>query len=181
MDPPLPPDFSLAEHYGDDGLNDPFHDDEEDGDGDEQQEPASHGPKRPARKPAPKRAQFPHEKSSMLKALFEFFIPPLNQDPETTRRWKIAIGFAVLCLSIATLVSWGIFQPFGHQGFAYSADVKSIKVELLEQRIFDARLRQCSAASQESRQFYAAKVQELLSKFRETEGQYRLPSCEEVR
>lgn len=181
MDKPLPDDFDLAEHYGDDGLDDQFHDDEENGDGDEQQESTNHRPERPTRKPAPKVPKSAHEKSSMLKALFEFFIPPLNQDPETTRRWKIAIGFAVLCLSIATLVSWGIFQPFGHQGFAYSTDVKSIKVELLEQRIFDARLRQCSATSQESRQFYAAKVQELLSKFRETEGQYRLPSCEEVR
>jgi hypothetical protein len=181
VDPPLPDDFDLAEHYGDAGLDDPFNDDEEDGDSDEQQEAASHRPKRPTRKPAPELPNSRHETSSMLKALFEFFIPSVNQDPETRRRWRIAMGFAVFCLSCATLVSYGIFSPFGHQGFAYSTDVKSIKVELLEQRIFDARLRQCSATSQESRQFYASKVQELLSKFRETEGQYRLPSCDEVR
>lgn len=181
MDKQLPPDFDLSKHYSDAGLDNPFDDDEEDGYGDKQQEAASHRPKRPARKPAPERANSPHGKSSMLKALFEFFIPSVNQDPETRRRWRIAMGFAVFCLSCATLISYGIFSPFGHQGFAYSTDVKSIKIELLEQRIFDARLRQCSATSQESRQFYAKTVQELLSKFRETEGQYRLPSCDEVR
>lgn len=181
MDPPLPDDFDLAEHYGDDGLDDPFQDDEENENGESEQKAACHRPQRPARHGTPEVAKSAHEKSSMLKALFEFFIPPLNQDPETRRRWSIAVGFAVFCLSWTTLFSYGIFSPLGHPGFAYSADVKSIKVELLEQRIFDARLRQCSAASQESRQFYAAKVQELLSKFRETEGQYRLPSCDEVR
>lgn len=44
MDPPLPDDFGLAEHYGDAGFDDPFHDDEEDGDGDEQQEAAVNEP-----------------------------------------------------------------------------------------------------------------------------------------
>jgi hypothetical protein len=180
MDPPLPEDFDLAEHYGD-AAYDERYDGEDDEDGDRKEEPANHGPKRPTRHGAPEVSKSAHEKSSMLKALFDFFIPPISQDPETHRRWRIAIGFAVFCLSFATLVSYGIFAPFGHGGFAHSTDVKSIKVELLEQRIFDARLRQCSASSLESRQFYLAKVQELLSKFRETEGQYRLPSCDEVR
>lgn len=180
MDPPLPDDFDLAEHYGD-AAYDERYDGEDDEDHECEQKTANHRPERPTRHRTPKDSKFAHEQSSMLKALFEFFIPPVNQDPETRRRWRIAIGFAVFCLSCATLVSYGIFSPFGHQGFAYSTDVKSIKIELLEQRIFDARLRQCSATSVESRQFYAAKVQELLSKFRETEGQYRLPSCEEVR
>lgn len=180
MDKPLPPDFDLAEHYGDAAYENGY-DGEDDENGEREQKAANHRPQCPACNGTPEVAKFAHEQSSMLKALFEFFIPPVNQDPETRRRWRIAIGFAVFCLSCATLFSYGIFSPFGHPGFAHSADVKSIKVELLEQRIFDARLRQCTATSQESRQFYAAKVQELLSKFRETEGQYRLPSCDEVR
>jgi hypothetical protein len=180
MDKPLPDDFDLSEHYGD-AAYDQRYDDEDDEDQKGEKKTANYRPKRPACNGTPEVAKSAHEKSSMLKALFEFFIPSLNQNPETKRRWRISIGFAVFCLSTATLHSYGIFSPFGHQGFAYAADVKSIKVELLEQRIFDARLRQCSATSQESRQFYAEKVQELLRKFRETEGQYRLPSCEEVR
>lgn len=180
MDSQLPEDFDLAEHYGD-CCDEHGCDGEDDEDHEREHEPSNHRPKRPARHRTPEVSKFAHGELSMLKALFEFFIPPVNQDPETRRRWCIAIGFAVFCLSCATLVSYGIFSPFGHQGFAYSADVKSIKVELLEQRIFDARLRQCGATSQESRQFYAAKVQELLGRFREIDGQYRLPSCEEVR
>lgn len=180
MDPPLPDDFDLAEHYGD-CCDDEGCDGEHDENNQRKQKSANHGPKRPARDGTPEVSNSPHGKSSMLRALFEFFIPPLNQDPETARRWKIAIGFAVLCLSIATLISWGIFQPFGHQGFAYAADVRSIKVELLEQRIFDARLLHCNANTAESRKFYASKVQELLNKFRDAEVNYRLPACEEVR
>lgn len=169
----------LAEHYGD-AAYDERYDGEEDEDQQSEQESSNHGPKRPARDGTPEVSKSAHEKSSMLKALFEFFIPPLNQDQETRRRWRIAIGFAVFCLSTATLHSYGIFSPFGHHGFAYASDVKGIKTELLEQRIFDARLLQCNASTTESRRFYTAKVQELLSKFRES-GYYRLPSCEEVR
>lgn len=180
MDPPLPDDFDLAEHYGD-AAYDERYGGEQDEDQEREQKPANHGPECPACNSTPEVSKSAHGKSSMLKALFEFFIPPLDQDPEARRRWSIAIGFAVFCLSTATLHSYGIFSPFGRQGFAYAADVKSIKIELLEQRIFDARLLHCNANTAESRRFYAAKVQELLSKFRETEGQYRLPACEEVR
>lgn len=181
MDKQLPPDFDLAKHYGD-CCDEEGCDGEDDEDHEREQKSSKHRPKRPTRDGTPKRSNPPHGKTSMLRALFEFFIPPLNQDPETARRWKISIGFAVLCLSVATLVAWGIFQPFGHQGFAYASDVKSIKTELLEQRIFDARLLQCNASTTESRRFYTSKVQELLRKFSdESVGYYRLPSCEEVR
>lgn len=183
MDPPLPDDFDpyLAEekcYSRDDARN--THKKQKDDDCNTK--PTEGRPERPGRDEAPEFPELPQDETSMLKALFEFFIPPRNEDPETNRRWKIAIGFAVFVLSFSTLFGYGILQPLGFSGFAYADDVRSIKVELLEQRIFDARLLQCNANTPESRAFYAAKVQELQSKFRQTEGQYPpLPTCAEVR
>ena len=182
MDEPLPEDFDPykseeASYESDEGSQN----DEEHKYRRRDTKAADGRPKRPVRKPAPELSDFPHEKRSMLKDLLEFLIPPRDDRPENIRRWRISIGLAMVILYGHVLLACGWLQTLGFSGFAYASDVKSIKVELLEQRIFDARLRQCTATSQESRQFYASKVQELLSKFREAEGQYRLPTCDEVR
>lgn len=178
----LPPDYDPRSAEGEAYTSDDEGDDgEQDSNGKGNRKSTEGRPKRPGRDEAHEITDLPHEKSSMLKALFEFFIPPLDDDPEKHRRWRIAIGFAVFVLSVSTLFSYGIFTWLGFQGFARADDMKSIKVELLEERIFGVRLLHCNATTVESRQFYAAKVQELLRKFRETEGQYRLPSCDEVR
>jgi hypothetical protein len=182
VDKPLPDDFdphrSEQSAYAIDDAGD---DEQEDEDGGGKSESTHRWPKRPTGKPAPKRSNSPHENRSMIKALFEFFIPPRNDDPETHRRWRIAVGFAVFVLSCSTLLSYGIFKPLGFQGFASAETVKSIEIELLEQRTFDTRLLHCNASTPESRKFYAGKVQELLSKFRAAGLEYRLPRCEEVR
>jgi len=180
MDKPLPDDFDLSEHYGDASYDERY-DDEDDEDQEREQKAANHRPKRPARNGAPEVSKSAHEKSSMLKALFEFFIPSLNQDPETKRRWRISIGFAVFCLSTATLHSYGVFAPFGFQGFANAASVKSVEDYILNKDLFDTRLLQCKALTPESRQFYAKRMQELTNKFLETKGLYpNLPTCAEV-
>lgn len=182
MDKPLPNDFDP--HSSEQAayqVNDRSDDDQQDEYCGGNTESAHGRPKRPTCKPAPELSSSPHEKRPMIKALFDFFVPPRDEDPETHRRWRIAVGFAVFVLSCSTLLSYGIFKPLGFRGFATAATVKSIEIELLEKHLFDTRLLQCNATTAESRQFYAAKVQELLRKFREAEGQYRLPRCDEVR
>lgn len=65
---------------------------------------------------------------------------------------------------------------------AVQKDVSSLKAEFLEQRIFETRLRQCTAESTEARQFYGEKVSELLVRYRNSTGtSYQLPNCDEVR
>lgn len=182
MDKPLPDDFDphqseQAAYAIDDDGNDEQQDEDRNG----KAKSSYRWPQRPTRKPTPEIPNSPHENRSMMKALLEFFIPPRDDDPETHRRWRIAVGFAVFVLSCSTLLSYGILKPLGFQGFASAETVKSIEIELLEKHIFDTRLLQCNANTPESRKFYAAKVQELLSKFRKAEGQYQLPRCEEVR
>jgi hypothetical protein len=150
-------------------------------------EPAHERPQRPVSDFAPEPTQFPHE-TSMFKDVFDFLIPPRDDKPENIRRWRIAIGASVAVTYVHILLACGLVQWLGFSGFAYANDVKAIKAEkseqrreALEQNIFDARLRQCTATTEESRQFYARKVQELLGKINRTDGQFRLPLCEEVR
>lgn len=99
----------------------------------------------------------------------------------------VVVGWrALLVLHIAVACGWMAWA--GMPGFAYASDVtsvrndvSSIKVELLEQRIFDTRLRQCESTSAEPRTFYREKLQELMRKYRElTAADYRLPGCEEL-
>lgn len=81
----------------------------------------------------------------------------------------------------------GGFERLGLGGFAYAGDVDklrgevmSIKVELVEQRIFESRVRQCESDSGASR-FYRGQLQELMRKYRELTGSdYELPACDEL-
>lgn len=181
MDSPLPPDFdpySLSEpadaggDEGDDGY--------ESSNQDRQAKSAQVRPQRPGSNRAHKDSDFPHE-NSMFKDVFEFLIPPRDDTPENIRRWRITIGIASAILYLHVLIACGVFQYLGFSGFAYASDVSTIKSEILEEKIFDARLRQCTATTQESRLFYAEKVQELLARVNWSKGQYRLPSCDEIR
>lgn len=181
MDPPPPDDF---DPYSIDEQSDSGDDDGDDCDEsrnkDCQSKPAQRWPQRPRRNRAHKVTQFPHE-TSMLKDIFEFLIPPKDDSAENIRRWRIAIGAisAISCLHV--LSAMGTFQVFGFSGFARASDVLALNAEIQEARIFESRLRQCTATTQESRQFYAKQVQELLGRVNWSKGQYRLPTCDEIR
>jgi hypothetical protein len=99
----------------------------------------------------------------------------------------IVVGWrALLVVHIAFACGWLAWT--GISGFAYASDVQNvsddvsaIKVELLEQRIFETRLRQCQSESAEPRTFYREKLQELLRKYRELmAADYALPGCREL-
>jgi hypothetical protein len=156
---------------------DRYDDESEDGD----PETFDHRPKGPVRHRAPPTPKCAHE-TSMLQSFFAFFIPPLNDTPENIRRHRMCVGLGVVGLSFLMTAAYGLLPAVGFSGFAYASAVKDIKVELLEQRLFDNRVRWCTATTAESRQFYAQKVAELLFKYRDTTGStYQLPSCLELR
>lgn len=136
------------------------------------------GPFRDFAEPVP----YPSHGNSMLKTALDFLIPPKDARPEDVRRWRIAIGLSSFVFFFHIATACGLMGSLGLSGFALASDVNEIKVELLEQRIFEARVRQCTAQSVESRQFYAGKVQELLRKYHETARvQYpQLPTCAEI-
>lgn len=95
-------------------------------------------------------------------------------------------------LAVTTTGMWvtGVFAFFGVgiAPFAAAAEVKElrqdvtgIKLQLLEQTLFDLRLRQCKAESPESRQFYYKKLQENMNLyFHITERNWEPPACTEI-
>lgn len=62
-----------------------------------------------------------------------------------------------------------------------SYKLEAIQAEFLEQRIFETRLRQCTASTTEARQFYGQKLAELATRYQQaTTRSYPMPSCSEV-
>lgn len=96
--------------------------------------------------------------------------------------WRIVVS-----VHIALACGW--LSVTGFPGFAKATDVELLKrgqvdaaAEVVAQNIFDTRVRQCQALTPESRQFYAARLQALLTRYVElTQREYsRMPACGEL-
>lgn len=138
-----------------------------------------HWPEGEVGESAPQLTQFPHG-SPMLQFLFELLVPPLYASPEMLRRHRLILSLTVLALSTLMLGAFGMIPKF--PSFAYASGVTDIKVELLEQRIFDNNLRWCDAATTEARRFYSQKVSELQVRYRQMTGaDFPIPRCEQIK
>jgi len=117
-----------------------------------------------------------------LWSIVSFDITPAQARVVGRVAWRMAIA-----AHIAIACGWA--TSFGISGFASASEVdvlrksmSTIASELLDQRILDTRLKQCTATSPEAKRLYTEKMQELLSRYQETmRRDYRLPSCDEVR
>lgn len=107
----------------------------------------------------------------------------------TSAQKKVVITFCFRMLLIGHILwACSLLTPLGLQGFALAGDVQTveskvsvIQSELLEQRIFETRLRQCGATSTEARRFYQEKLQDLIKRYQHVSGSaYQLPACAEV-
>lgn len=126
--------------------------------------------------------------------LVEKLIPPADSDPAKVRIWRIYIAMATLVNSIvlAAHVAWACgFLP-GFSGFALAADFEDTKQaqvlltrEILEQRIFDMRVRQCVAIKEHEPaavlQAYAKMLSDLKHRYEDLMGtEPEVPDCNEV-
>lgn len=108
-------------------------------------------------------------------------LTPTQQKAAWRVVWRIV-------LAVALAGGYGAFSKAGFGGFAYAGDVDkvrdevaSIRIELIEQRILDARMRQCQRPPSEPGSFYQRELQEQLRRYREiARAEYRLPSCAEL-
>jgi len=94
-------------------------------------------------------------------------------------------------ITVTTFMLWivgglgflGVVSPYASadEVGVIKGEVTGIKVQLLEQTLFDVRLRQCKAATPESKQFYFERLQEKMNEYyRITNRNYRPPSCAEL-
>ena len=105
--------------------------------------------------------------NEMLKELFPPDVPPVL-------RWRLAIFAFALLVVFHIMWACGWLEFMGISGFAKAADleqrvtkvqnevvglkqgVNEIKIQLLEQSLFDAKERECTATDVQARRFFAA-------------------------
>jgi hypothetical protein len=114
--------------------------------------------------------------------LMTFGMPPNQRRIVLNSLWRVFVS-----AHIALACGW--LSVTGFPGFAKADDVEKLKrgqvaaaAEVVAQNIFDTRVRQCQASTPESRQFYAARLQNLLTRYVElTAREYsRVPTCGEL-
>lgn len=109
--------------------------------------------------------------------------PGFDANPKEVMKWRwlMAIGVVMngAALMIHILLACGLTPFFG--GFAYADEVRSNTIEILEQRLWDMKTRECDAVSQEARRLYSQKVSDLQKKYHELMGyDLKLPTCQEL-
>lgn len=123
-----------------------------------------------------------------LKEIFPPDVPPVV-------RWRLAMFAAALGFIFHIAWACGLLEPMGLQGFARASSVEqvtaevdgvkgrlaSIQTDLLEQRLFDARLKQCTAETSDARQFYARQVESLYRELYRLNPATRIPDCSEIK
>lgn len=119
-----------------------------------------------------------------MKDLLKELVPP---ELPVVARYRLAISGAVLGLMISAGAGWGLFATFGIPGFAYASDlnnlksdVRSIKMDLLEERIYNAQRLWCSTETQESKRFYSQQISTMHRQYyAETGITISIPTCAE--
>lgn len=192
MDPLLPDDFDLAEHYGD-AAYDERYDDQEDEDDASDGYSTYDWPERPARQPAPKFTNFPHEPTSVYQRLIDFAVsliaPPRNAGAPEMRRHAVALSVAVAMIYGYIAISWGALSSIGISGFAKANDLESLQNESAEVRVTLYGLairdlyRSCrNSTDDDDRLALNEELQRVRAKYQQAVGvAYVLPPCIEGR
>lgn len=111
----------------------------------------------------------------------------MEDNPNARRRWRLTV--ALVLLLVGFHVAWACGFVPGLDGFARAdsvavvkSDVAMIRTELLEQRLFETRVRQCTSTTSDARQYHGEKLQELRRTYYSVTGHdYPVPTCEEVK
>ena len=122
----------------------------------------------------------------MLKTALASLFPP---GVPAVARWRLAMFAAIVLLfaHVAWACGWLKWLGIG-EGFAYAGevvkvrdDVSSLKVELIEQQIWETRVRQCEAVrGGYDMTAYGQRVTQLLAKYQAlTNRTFPLLSCRE--
>lgn len=151
--------------------------------------PTGGGPQGPCSDFAPELSELSHEETSMYQRLIDFglslLMPPRNAEPREMRRHAVALSIAVALLYGHIAIACGWLSSIGLSGFASASSVTSVKTEMAEVRVTlygmairDLHRSVCNATNFEDRSDLNGRLQEALSKYRDsTEREYQLPEC----
>lgn len=116
----------------------------------------------------------------MVRWIADNFIPIHGERP--TPVWYAWAGTSILLIWFFTFwaMGWMPNTAFG-SGFARAEQVNAIYVTLLENELVETRIRHCTAAKPQPRQFFFEQLQRKQRKYYELTGQrYELPTCRDL-
>jgi hypothetical protein len=118
-------------------------------------------------------------------------VPPDSADQRQQYRYQLRLGITlsavVLGLTALTVNAFG-WVPALSEGFAHTTDVKSLVVEIRQNRaqtidnqLLELRIKHCKATTDESKQLYWAKIAPLMGEYQQITGRpYQLPACADL-
>lgn len=128
----------------------------------------------------------------VMRELFPPEIPPVV-------KWRLAHFLLGVVMLLFMFWALGAFAFFGFPGFARASDqvvkdrtitsqiasvnqeIKAMKVDQLEQRIYDTQRLLCSSSTTDSRRFYSSQVSRMIRDYYNlTNVTFRLPDCDEL-
>lgn len=120
-------------------------------------------------------------------------IPP---DEPPVQRWRFMVAGAIILIFLILGGSYGLFSKFGWVGFAWASQiderlkpvvddvknlkgsVKEIRLQQIEQSIFDAKDSECTATSPSARRFFSQRVLSLSREYFSLAGtDIDIPPC----
>ena len=127
----------------------------------------------------------------MITSIVSALIPPHDATPEEHYGWRLRMGLCVIFLfsylGMATAFAFGIVP--GVSGFARASDLSKVVSEIrrnrqgdLENRILDLRIKHCDAKTDEAKQLYWSRLNELIDGWRGLTQlpSYPLPACTDL-
>lgn len=121
---------------------------------------------------------------------FQALVPPPDASPGEHYGWRVRVGVTlfvtVIGLTLLAAYAFGIIP--GAEGFAHEQEVTSVVGEIrknradeIDSQILNLREKDCHATTDEARQLYFGKLNDLMITYqRLTGGVYNLPACSEL-
>ena len=110
-------------------------------------------------------------------------VPPMNAPDQEQYWYRIRLAL-VACtafcgLILSQIVNYGLTPWF--DGFAKSADVRYIRVHLLDEELLSLRIYNCTATTRDAKQEYLRRIQILEDEYLSIERiEYHLPPCSDL-
>jgi hypothetical protein len=115
-------------------------------------------------------------------------VPPDSADPRKQYRYQIRVGLTLSFLVLAFVgfvISDHGWMPTWSEGFARTADLRSLTVEIQKNRVqsidnqlLELRIKHCNATTDDAKQLYWAKIAPLIYEYQQlTNRVYNLPAC----
>ena len=115
--------------------------------------------------------------------LWKDMVPSIDATPESQYLYRLRVALvactAFLGLLASTAIAYGVFPWF--DGFARAADLRYVRVHILDESLLELRINNCRATTPAARQEYYRRIVIMKDEyFTLTRTEYQLPACSDL-